>query len=128
VSQPLDEDVEALRVALAGQASELNVALRLPRESAVKVLELLDAERAAGAVVIPIRHEFTTSEAAALLGISRPTLMRLIGSGEIEFTKVGTHHRIPAPALAAFQARRRARQEEAMVALAEFSNEIAFVD
>jgi len=31
-----------------------------------------------------------------MLGLSRPTLMKLIESGEIGHVKVGTHHRVPA--------------------------------
>lgn len=63
-----------------------------------------------------------------MLGLSRPTLMKLIESGEVEHVKVGTHHRIPAEAILGFQRARRARREKAAEALAEFSNEIGLVD
>lgn len=52
--------------------------LGLPRESAKKVLALLDAEQSVGAVVIAAKQEFTTTEAAAILEMSRPSLMKLI--------------------------------------------------
>jgi len=39
-------------------------------------------------------EELTTSTAAGILGVSRPTLMKLIGSGELPATKVGSHHRL----------------------------------
>src|SRR5215470_5649418 len=124
----LTGDVEVLRAALARPSDSINVALNLPRKIAEKVLALLDAERTTGAVVVPVKELFTTTEAATMLGLSRPTLMKLIESGEIACVKVGTHHRVPAQALLDFQRARQARREEAAQALAEFSNEIGFVD
>ncbi len=122
------EVLESLRAALAGPGESVSVSLELPRKSAEKVLTLLDAERTTGAVVIPIRELLTTTEAATMLGLSRPTLMKLIDSGEIEHVMVGTHHRIPAAAILTFQRARRARRDDAARALAEFSNEIGLVD
>lgn len=57
-------------------------------------------------------QEITTSEAAATLDMSRPSLMKLINAGRLEFRKVGKHHRIPASAIQAFLDRQR---EEANV-------------
>jgi excisionase family DNA binding protein len=117
-----------LRAALARPSDSVNVALNLPRKIAEKVLALLDAERTTGAVVVPVKELFTTTEAATMLGLSRPTLMKLIESGEIAHVKVGTHHRVPAEAVLEFQRARKARREKAAEALAEFSNEIGFVE
>jgi excisionase family DNA binding protein len=128
MSEVLDDDIQALRAALKDSRDNVNVTLSLPRASAEKVLALLDAERTTGAMVVPIKELFTTTEAATMLGLSRPTLMKHIESGEIDHTKVGTHHRIPAQAILDFQRARRARRERAAKALAEFSNEIGFVD
>lgn len=128
MSEMLTGDVEVLRAALARPVDSVNVALSLPRKSAEKVLALLDAERTTGAVVVPAKELFTTTEAATMLGLSRPTLMKLIESGEIAHVKVGTHHRVPAQALLEFQRARRTRREKAAEALASFSNEIGLVD
>lgn len=128
MSEPLVEDVQSLRAALDSSADDVRVTLSLPRKSAEKVLALLDAERTTGAVVIPIKEMFTTTEAATMLGLSRPTLMKLIEAGEVEHVKVGTHHRIPAQAILDFQRARQARRDKAAEALAEFSNQIGMVD
>src|ERR1035441_4106050 len=120
----LTGDVEGLRAALARPVDSVNVALSLPRKIAEKVLALLDAERTTGAVVVPVKELFTTTETATMLGLSRPTLMKLIESGEIGHVKVGTHHRVPAQAVLEFQRARAARREQADEALAPFSNHI----
>jgi excisionase family DNA binding protein len=128
VTEELADDVRALRAALAGSRDSVNVTLSLPRKSAEKVLALLDAERTTGAVVVPIKEVFTTTEAATMLGLSRPTLMKLVASGEVDHVMVGTHHRIPAQAMLDFQRARRLRREQAAAALAEFSNNSGLVD
>jgi excisionase family DNA binding protein len=128
MSEVVADDVQALRDALATARDSVSVTLRLPRKSAEKVLALLDAERTTGAVVVPVKELFTTTEAATMLGLSRPTLMKLIDSGELDHVKVGTHHRIPARAILDFQRARRVRREKAAEALADFSNEIGMVD
>lgn len=126
--EPIVDDVQTLRAALDNSTEDVKVTLSLSRKSAEKVLALLDAERTTGAVVIPIKQVFTTTEAATMLGLSRPTLMKLVESGEIDHVKVGTHHRIPAEAILNFQRARQARREKAAEALAEFSNQIGLVD
>lgn len=93
------EDIEALRSGLAGNQAEIEVTLRLPRKSAEKVLALLDAEQSTGALVLPEKEEFTTTQAARILGMSRPTLMRMIERRGVEFRMVGKHHRIPASSI-----------------------------
>jgi excisionase family DNA binding protein len=129
VSEVLADDVQVLRAALANSRDdEVRVTLNLPRGSAEKILALLDAERTTGAVVVPVKEMFTTTEAATMLGLSRPTLMKLVESGEIDHVKVGTHHRISAQAILNFHGARKARREQAAEALASFSNEIGLVD
>ena len=128
MSEMLNDDVRMLRAALDDADETVHVSLSLPRASAEKVLALLDAERTSGAVVVPMKEAFTTTEAASFLGVSRPTLMKMIAAGDIEHVMVGSHHRIPAEPLVAFERARRARRAKAAEALAEFSNEIGFVD
>ena len=101
MSELLDDDVQTLRAALDSSAGDVKITLSLPRKSAEKVLALLDAERTTGAVVIPIKEVFTTTEAATMLGLSRPTLIKHVEAREIDHVKVGTHHRIPADAKSA---------------------------
>ncbi|MDO5513085.1 excisionase family DNA-binding protein, partial [Corynebacterium sp.] len=61
-----------------------------------KLLKQVIAATAAGATVTvgTLPPELSTTEAARQLGISRPTLMKMIRNNEIEAHKVGTHHRL----------------------------------
>jgi excisionase family DNA binding protein len=53
----------------------------------------------------------TTTAAAELLGISRPTVMRLIEQGQLDHVMVGSHHRIPSPSVLEYKERRLVSRE-----------------
>ena len=95
MSEILPDDVQALRDALDTSPDAVTVTLSLTRSSAEKVLELLEAEHSTGALVVPVKDLVTSTDAAAMLGMSRPTLMKLVDAGTIDHVRVGTHRRIP---------------------------------
>ena len=86
---------------LEGHAERLAVAEpagtteSVPAELARIIALVLDAVATGGAVTVKSLPEvLTTTVAAEQLGISRPTLMRMIRDGQIAAHKVGAHHRL----------------------------------
>jgi excisionase family DNA binding protein len=67
-----------------------------------------------GAAVLPLATDLTTQEAADLLGVSRPHLIRLLEQGELPHHLVGKHRRIRAEDVIAY---RRAQEQERRLAL-----------
>ena len=70
-----------------------------------------------------VPEELTSTSAADLLGVSRPTLMKMVADGEIESHKVGTHHRFAYRAVALLARRRQLAQQDAFAALRAFDEE-----
>ena len=72
-----------------------------------------------GVTVIPQNALLTTQEAAELLGISRPTLVRLLEEGAIAYEQRGRHRRIMLADLLAYQASMRRDRREALDRMAQ---------
>ena len=62
--------------------------------------------------IMPINTELTTQQAADMLNVSRPYLVKLLETDQIKFTKTGRHRRIKADDLFAYKDQRdKARAE-----------------
>ena len=88
--------------------------------SALRLLVDILAELADGNAVkvVPIHAELTTQEAADLLNVSRPHMVKLVESGELPFHRAGKHRRIRFADLMAFKAAQEKSSEGAMEELA----------
>lgn len=89
--------------------------------SALRLLVDILGELAIGNAVkvVPVHAELTSQEAADLLNVSRPHLVKMLEEGAIPFTKTGRHRRIRFSDLMAFKQRRDEESQEAMEALAQ---------
>ncbi len=84
------------------------------------VLRVLSALGSGGTVSInAMPEELTTTEAARVLGTSRPTLMKLVRNGLLPHVKVGTHTRLRRDDVLGFKAEREAARRGALDELRE---------
>lgn len=72
--------------------------------------------------VKPVTAWLTTSEAAAILHVSRPTLVHMLESGLIPYDQPGVHRRISRAAIDAFLAGRAEQRRAALDALSQAEN------
>lgn len=79
-----------------------------------QVVDALSHGRAV--TVAPQSATLTTQQAAELLGVTRPTVIKILERGEIPFQKVGTHRRLLLADVLEYRTRRRAAQYAALEA------------
>lgn len=79
------------------------------------IVESLSVGR--GVSVVPTNVQLTTQQAADHLGMSRPTLVKLLEHGDIPFTKVGRHRRVKLEDLIEYENRARHDRRQALDAL-----------
>lgn len=68
-------------------------------------------------------EHLTSTVAADLLGVSRPTLMKWVKDGDIEPFKVGSHNRFQRDEVLALKAKRKIQREEAFDKLRALEDE-----
>ncbi len=76
-----------------------------------------------GVSLVPLHRQLTTQEAADLLNVSRPTLVKVLERGDLPFTLTGRHRRIRLDDLLKYQAEIEERRDKALQALREEAEE-----
>lgn len=93
----------------------------LPRTVTSALLQVLEATaHGEETAILPLHSELTTGQAAAMLGVSRPYLVKLLDEDRIEHRTVGTHRRVRMSSLLDFMQR---DYSERRAALDELSRE-----
>ena len=78
-------------------------------------------------VLVPHKHELTTQEAANLLNVSRPFLIKEIEAGRIAHRKVNRHRRIEMKDLRDYQTAQQVASKKALDELAGLSQAAGMV-
>lgn len=97
----------------------------LPADLAAIISRVVEVMANGGTITIgSLPEELSTNVAAEQLGVSRPTLMKMIHAGEIPAHKVGTHHRLKATDVLAAKRARLERQRRAFDELRQVEDEL----
>lgn len=114
------------RPALVGPHNE---EIPLPKEAFEVLVQVYESMKQGLAIhVAPLNAQLTTQEAADYLGISRPTLVKLLESGKIAFTKPGRHRYVRLDDVIQYAESVSAQRAEALDSLARDADESGLYD
>ena len=103
--------------------------LVLPAGAVALLKDILEAMAAGHSMtLIPYHAELTTMEAADILNVSRPYLIKLLEQGEIIYRKVGRHRRIRMEDLMNYMEEADRKSRAAMDELVALSQELGLYD
>ena len=101
----------------------------LPTEVYEALWGVVQALRRGSAVTIAVHGtELTTQQAADMLGVSRPTLVKLLDRGEIPYTQPGRHRRVQVADVMAYRRHRSETRSRGLAAMVEISEELGLYD
>lgn len=106
-----------------------NKEFRLPH-SVYRALEQVLHEMARGNAVqvLPVKAELSTQQAADLLNVSRPHLVKLLERGELPYHYVGTHRRVVLEDLLVYKEKRDRERLEALDEITRASDDLGLYD
>jgi len=85
-------------------------------------------EHGKNVIITPLDDMLTTQEAADLMNVSRPYLIKLLEKGEIPFTMVGTHRRLLRDDVLRYDEVEHARMRAGLEEIARLSQEAGAYD
>ncbi|MFG0334822.1 MAG: helix-turn-helix domain-containing protein [Maioricimonas sp. JB049] len=105
--------------------AETDEQIELPAAAVRLLVDLLSTMAEGHAVtLIPVHAELTTQQAADLINVSRPFLIRQLEEGRIPYHKVGTHRRVLFSDLMTYKQEIDRQRNEALDELAAQAQEL----
>ncbi len=99
--------------------------IEVPTSALTMLVQILGELASGNAVqIVPVHAELTTQEAANILNVSRPHMVKLLEDGCLPFHKTGRHRRIRFADLMEYKKQRNAESMEAMRELANQAQEL----
>lgn len=119
---------EKVALSVAGEDSE-GTTVEVPLTAFRFLVEIL-ARMAEGQPLrlMPMHAELTTQEAADLLCLSRPYLIKILDEGKITYRRVGTHRRLYAADVLRYKEEEQTKRRNALRELSELQQEIGLDD
>lgn len=103
--------------------------IRLPGAVRDALAEVVAALRAGKAVTVePFPTRLTTQQAGDLLGVSRPTLIKMLDDGKISYERPSGHRRLRLEDVLAYRARQRVERAQSMTELITQTEELGFCE
>jgi excisionase family DNA binding protein len=121
----LDARLEQSSADVWGLIDTQGVTIELPESARAGLHQVVHALAQGHAVsVLPADTLLTSQQAATLLNVSRPYLVRLLDQGKIPFSRTGTHRRIKLADLTAYKHERDIKRQETRERLVRLTEEL----
>lgn len=91
------------------------MAITIEPELAKLLVQVMDyLKEGNGVTFVPVSKHLTTQQAADILNVSRPYLIKILEEGQLPFHKIGRHRRVLAKDLFAYKRKRDSARSDAM--------------
>lgn len=135
MSTVTDKDRDQAREVLNVLAGDLRITtadgtlVDLPPPVLDALAEVLEATAdGEQALILRSPQDITTEQAATILGVSRPTVIRLVENGRLPARMVGTHRRLTLTEVLAYRETSSAKRRSALDAMTQEAEEIGLYD
>lgn len=101
--------------------------IELPTSSLTLLMSILGELAVGNAVqIVPVHAELTTQEAANILNVSRPHMVKLLEDGKLPFHRTGRHRRVLFADLMRYKSNRDNESNRVMQELTNYSQKLGF--